>query len=223
MDYSGPQTVDLLEVQTLNLAMLELLRCEQRGASLRQSLSPRLQPLVAALTDLHIRRLAQSPFLLLSLRERDDAYWQGLLADDPNHDLFATGGSAAHECQRVQSAATGFLWQLARRNSYAARLVCGATLTWCEQLAGFSLFELLRRTGDCDDLLQLRLAGNDYFWVRLLGAGLSSDASIRRAAQVCALQTTLADGVAVESRRLSKAACRAPVPTVTVSGSVDRF
>lgn len=223
MNYSGPQTVDFSEVQTLNLATLELLRAEQQGDAFRQGLSRRLRPLVLALTDLQITRLGAAPFLLLSLREQDEVYWQRLLADDPRRDLFTPKRSTSGDSQRLQSAAIGFLWQLARRNPYAARLVCGASLAWCEQLAGLSLFELLRWTADRDDLLQLRLADNEHFWIRLLGPGLSSDTSIRRAAHLCALQTTLADAVEAQGQRLSAAACSAPAPTLTVTRSLNRL
>lgn len=216
MDYLGPQPADLADVYALNRALLDCLRSERCGQMLRSQLAPPLRPLIPALTDLQIMRLAALPFLLLTVRERDDHYWDQLLTDDPNQDLFATTAEPRAECDSIVAATIGFMWQLARRNPYTARLVSGATLYWCEQLAAHSLFELLQRAVKRRDLLGLRLSDNDVFWKRLLGPGLSSQPDIRNSAHLCALQTVLTADNDVEFRRLRTAACRTSVPTFGV-------
>ncbi|MDH3532301.1 MAG: hypothetical protein OEO82_05180 [Gammaproteobacteria bacterium] len=216
MDYSGPRPADLADVYALNFALLACVRSARGGAALRLQLPPSLQPLLAGLTDRQVQRLASAPFLLLSLRERDDVYWTQLLADGASRDLFATRPGAIDECGRIVAATMGFVWQLSRRSPYSARLLFGASQSWCERVAARPLFELLCRTTDRTDLLGLRLADNENFWGRLLQAGLSSASDIRRAAQLCALQTMLTDGSRSDVRRLPTAACSAAVPTMSV-------
>lgn len=219
MDYSVPEAADLFEVQSLNLATLQLARSREHGAPLRQALPLSLQPLVVALTDLQIQRLATAPFLILSLRERDDAYWQRMFAEDSNQDLFAQQHPSSDETARIVSAAAGFLWHLVRRNPYAVRLICTASFDWCERLMACPLFELMRRTANRDDLLDLRFADDEQFWRRLLSAGLSSDIAIRSAAHLCALQSALTDCTLPEPGRVPAAACRTAVPSLSVADS----
>lgn len=216
MDYSGPRPADLADVHALNVALLACVRSTRGGAALRLQLPLSVQPLLAALTDQQMQRLAKAPFLLMSLRERDDVYWTQLLGDGANRDLFATSPIAVDDCSRIVAATIGFAWQLSRRNPYSARLLFGASLSWCERVATRPLFELLCRTADRTDVLGLRLARNEDFWQRLLRGGLSSESDIRRAAQLCALQTMLTDGNSSEYRRLQTAACSAAVPTMSV-------
>jgi len=156
MDFSGPQKAEFNNVRSLNLAFLDSLRTSPDAAVLLEAFSPKLRPLVSGLTDLQSRRLAETPFLLLSLREQDDDYWSVLFADDPNGDLFAVGPTGGRD-RHLAAAALGFLWQLAQHNPYAVRLVSGATINWCERLANCTLLRLLQRTADRTDLLRPRI------------------------------------------------------------------
>ncbi len=217
MEFSGPERADLADVQSLNHAFLECVRSDRSGQTLREQLPPSLQPVIAAISDLQIRRLAASPFLLLSLRESDDDYWDRLFAQGPNGDLFNSTRIASDATHRIVAATLGFLWQLVRRDPHAARLVCGASVNWCEQLAARTLLGLLQLVADRSDLLGPRLAGSEAFWRRLLGPGLSSERNIRSAAHLCALQTVLTDNAAKPYNRLRAAACSAPVPTLSVA------
>ena len=217
MHFSTPEPADLADVQSLNAAFLHGMRADLAGHPLREQLAPSLRPLICGLTELQIVRLASAPFLLLSLREYDDDYWNLLLADEPNRDLFLPGPAAANEFCRISAAALAFLWQLARHNAYAARLVCGATLDWCERLASCSLFSVLQRTADRGDLIHPRLGHDESFWRRLLGAGLSSEHDVRNAAQLCALQVVLTESHIAARGLLPAAACRAQVPTLRVT------
>ncbi|MCH7636095.1 MAG: hypothetical protein IIA12_00295 [Proteobacteria bacterium] len=215
MDFNGPEPADLAEVQSLNIAFLEYLRAAPDGQLLQQ-LPTSLRPAVVALTDRQVQRLAAVPFLLLTMRESDHAYWARLFGDRPMGDLFACAPVVVDELGRITSATLGFVWQLSRRNPYATRLVCGGSLDWCEQLAACTLLRLLQRAVDHQDLIGVRYAGSIEFWHRLLGAGLSSEVGVRRAAHLCALQTVLTSRELTSGSRLRAAACHSAVPTLSV-------
>ncbi len=191
MDFNGPDAADFAEVAALNQAFLARLRSPGApGATLRRQLPANLHEVVAALRDLQVERLASSPFLLLSLRERDPGYWQRLAGKHATPDLFSTANDNGDE---ITAAALSFLWHLARRNPYAVRLVAGADNGWCSIMSGNTLFTLLRHASSRPDLLRPRLAGNGAFWSKLLGPGLDSNPDIRRAAHTTCLQTLLTD------------------------------
>lgn len=221
MDFSGPEPADFANVESLNHAFLLQLRGASRGQHLRQEFSPSVQSMVRGLTDLQIERLSATPFLLLSLRECDAGYWRDLCGDDRNAGLFVAVDRDI-ESGYLSAAALAFLWQLALRNPYAARLVSGATLSWCEQLADGTLLQLLQRTTGRRDLLQPRLAGNTAFWNKLLGPGLSSEQEVRKAAHLAALQAVLTGDPATQYRPLRAAACRSSAPSRQVAGRTRR-
>ena len=214
MDFTGPEAADLQDVRSLNAAFLDYLRGTP-GAPLRAAMPAALRAAVAGLTDRQIERLAEAPFLLLSLRESDDAYWGRMLAEVPSGDLFAPASAAP--LRAIAAATLGFLWQLARRNPYATRLVSGASLSWCERLADCTLLRL-QRFADRDGLVGPRFPGDAGFWHRLLGAGLSSERNVRRAAQLCALQATLAIASTAGAQRFRSAACHSTLPLLELRG-----
>jgi len=216
MDFSGPEPADFANVESLNHAFLLQLRAPIRGRRLRCQLPSPVRELVKALTDLHVERLSVTPFLLLSLREHDEDYWRGLTSDDRNFDLLAVNDGDAEEAQ-LAAAGLAFLWQLARRNPYAARLVSGATLNRCEHLGDCTLLQLLQRITGRSDLMQPRQADNEEFWRKLLGPGLSSEREVRRAAHLAALQSILTDEPAVRYRPTRAAACSTAVPSLQVA------
>lgn len=220
MDYSGPEPADFANVTSLNHAFLSSLRRPTRGQQLRRQMTTRARSVIRNLTDLQISRLSATPFMLMSLRERDLEYWQSLFADAANEDLFL---SAAIEPDTEQLATAGiaFLWQLARRNPYTARLLCGATIRWCEELTDRTLLRLLQQTCRRNDLLQPRLAGSDEFWRKLLGPGLSSEVQVRNAAHLAALQSILTEDPVAQYRPLKAAACSTLVPSLRVAERKD--
>lgn len=213
MDYSGPEFSDLKDVQSINLAFLTFLS-RTDGQHLRSLLPQDLQPALTALRPRQLERLAAVPFLLLSLNETNDDYWRSSPRGKSIRDLFTPAQDVANPLCRVATAAVGFLWQLARRNPYAARITCGASLAWCEQLAEQTLLQVLEiAAADCQTLLPRR-ADDKIFWHRLLGAGVSTEASIRRAAHMSALQTVLLPLAAAPARRFRSAACYSSIPSV---------
>jgi len=213
MDFKGPEAADLINVRSLNVAFLEYLSGPQ-GEQLRQALPAPLRPAVAAMRDRQVKRLAAVPFLLFTLSESDDAYWDRLLVDRPVRDLFASTHKHIDPLGQITSAALGFLWQLARKNAYATRLLSGGSLHWCEQLASCTLLCVLQCAVENQDLIGPRLPGNTVFWHRLLGAGLSSEADVRRAAHLYALQTILIPADAAGRQRFRSAACHSSVPAL---------
>ena len=215
MDYAVPTAADLADVNSLNRALLGALQ-GSHGEPLQRALPASCRAAVASLTELQIERLAGLPFLLFSLHEQDDLYWEELLDDDPHRDLFVVNDAVTEDHSRLGAAAIGFAWQLARRNPYTARLVCGASLAWCERLASRPLLDVLLRAVDRSDLLIPRQADNEDFWQRLLGAGLSAESNVRRAAHLSALHVILTTVGGQYRRRLPSAACRAAVPTISM-------
>ena len=215
MDYSVPTSKDLADVHSLNYALLKAM-CGAGGEALRRLLPAHCQAVITALTDLQVQRLAAAPFLLFSLHEQDGFYWQQVFADDRHGDLFAVNDKLPEERSRIVAAAVSFAWQLARRDPYIARLVCGASVDWCRQLAARPLIEVLDRAAHRADLLLPRLAANETFWRRLLGAGVSADCNVRSAAQLAALQIILTGQDQDEQQQLPSAACRAAVPTISM-------
>lgn len=216
MDFSGPEAADFANVMSINHAFLRRLRESTRGRLLRQQMVASAQPLLRGLTDLQIDRLAAAPFLLLSLRERDDDYWQDISADSRAIDLLSIDQDQ-FDGKQLDVAALAFLWQLARRNPYAARLVSGASIEWSEQLANCTLLQLLQRTTMRNDMLQPRLAANADFWTKLLGPGLSSKKDVRAAAHLAALQTVLTDDSKSDYQSARAAACRSQAPSLRVA------
>jgi len=220
MDYSGPEPADFANVTSLNHAFLSGLRRPARGRQLRRQMTSPVRSVVRNLTDLQINRLSATPFMLMSLRERDVQYWQSLFVESANEDLFLSA-VAEPDTELLATAGIAFLWQLARRNPYAARLLCGATIGWCEELTNRTLWRLLQQTCRRNDLLQPRLAGSDVFWDKLLGPGLSSEAPVRSAAHLAALQSILTEDPVAQYRPIKAAACSTLVPSLRVAERKD--
>jgi hypothetical protein len=75
MEFRGPEEADFENVAALNRAWLTLL---QHQTELRRGLEVLPAELIERITNLtltEITRLAQTPFLLFSFREDEDAYW----------------------------------------------------------------------------------------------------------------------------------------------------
>jgi hypothetical protein len=217
MEFSGPEAADFANVRALNCAFLEHLCQPGSGKSLRCQFSSGIEPLVAGLTGLQIGRLAEAPFLLFSLREFDDDYWGGIFSAGPTGDLFTPDELPSDENRQIIAATIGFLWQLASRNPYAARISSGASLNWCEQLADCTLLHILQCCAGRPDLLVPRLVDNNDLWTKLLSAGISSETEVRAAAQQCALQTLLTRPNDSSYHPLRAAACRLPPNSLQVA------
>ncbi len=211
MDFTGPTPGDYANVRSLNRAFLSVLCNSMQGKLLRQPLHESIRCQLPGLTGLQLERLSESPFLLMSLRERDSSLWHELMAVSPTADLLVARPMQATD--RLIAAVLGFLWQLARHNAYATRLISGASPDWCERLADTTLVELMQNTAGREDLLVARFADESERWSRLLGPGISATKKIRVAAQLSVLQAMLTGAAGPGSRRLRAAACATPVPS----------
>ena len=195
MEYEGLTADDVTNVRALNRAWLRL---ATTGAGR------------VADADRRGKRLGDAPFLLFTLRESETELWSTLLGDQPQPDLFAACPEGGQ--RELQVACLAWLWELARRNPYVARVVAGAPLTWCERIAACPLVRLLRSAADAD-LVRPRFSEDSPMYRRLLLRGGSALRGARRAAQVAAMQAMLTGTDAMQSRGLPAAACRLEAPS----------
>ncbi|MGB5247294.1 MAG: hypothetical protein WBM54_04605 [Woeseia sp.] len=204
MDYRGPQTADFQNIEVLNAGFIGLLHGNPgRASALLAGLPEVLQQRLLGLSVLQRERLAKTPFLLFSFREADSQYWEQLFGAGPVGCLFDKAPAPGIKETELLAAALGFLWQLARDNAYAARLVCSASLHWCELLAERPLLEVIA-TAARADVIRLRHKSDAKLWRKLLYAGVAGEPAIRRAARVCALQTLLTENTQAQPARAAR-------------------
>jgi len=206
MAFDGPAPFDYHNVSALNRAYLSVLQANHNARQSLHQLSSQLSQRITSLTRHQVDRLAAAPFLLLSFRERDNELWEQILSDETGGDLLTR--PLANDLDRLQSAALGFVWQLARQNPYTLRLTCGATLHWCEQIAERTFSTLLAAVAPHPDLLELRRGTDEDLWTKLLVNGVSRDRVVRTAAHASALQTILTRPATPVPRRWAVAACK---------------
>ena len=204
MDYQGPAPDDLANIKALNSSFLRAISGSSADAFSSIS-THKMSPAERT-------RLASAPFLLFSFRERDEEYWGRLLDNDPQYDLIDSAGRPDKQIRQLQVAGLSFLWQLARRNPYAVRLACGASVGWCEQLARLTLVDVLQRAGERGDMLRLRFADDKNLWRRLLASGIAPSYRTRGASHHYALQLMLTRRSTPQATRLSAAACGMRIP-----------
>ena len=204
MEYQGPTPGDLANIHALNRFFLMAWSAPARDRFAAVD--------ARGMTRSQIARLASAPFLLFSFREQDEDYWQRVLGDESQIDLIDSADPADEKIRQLQAAGLSFLWQLVHRNPYAARIVSGASVSWCERLAEQTLVGLLHRVGTRGDLMRLRFEDEKDVWRRLLDAGTSSSYQARLAAQHCALQAMLTQRDARPYNRVSAAACSMRAP-----------
>ena len=205
MEYEGLTQDDLANVCALNRAWLRLRSQDSNGL-------PRL-------SGKRLERLASAPFLLFSLREHDDQWWRSLLDGGPQQDLLEERPIKASNLIALQSAGLAFLWALARRNPYVARLVSGAPLSWCEQIASGTMVQVLECGARCQ-IIEPRFDDASALYKRLWHRGGSALQELRVFAQIGALQAMLTSRELVPYRRMPAAACRMPQPAQRVSDKV---
>ena len=205
MDFEGPDHEDLDNVRALNQAFIDALA---GGAGL-DGAEARLANEIRALGDLRRQRLANCPFLLFSMGHLYEADWP---VDERQRDLLRAEEPTAGTRTKLVTAALGFLWQLARRNAYAARLVTGAPLAWCERLAERTFMELFAIGEQHPQLVTAMRSDDQPFWSKLIDAGTSDDGRVRRAARLSALQTILTASASKKLQQLPAAACSMPSP-----------
>ena len=214
MEYQGPEPADLANVCALNINYLDWLRARGSDRAAEVPATPEIGAALAGMSRLQLERLSRVPFLLMSFREYDEGLWRSLLEENPAADLFHAMQAPDEDAIRLIAAGLGFLWQLSKRNPYAARLVSGASLDWCEQLAACTLVELYSRVIMENRLLEPRMFHSPDLWQKLLNAGVSARKDVRMAARVSALQIVLTRGSRGAYRHLAAAACNMPAVAI---------
>lgn len=215
MEFPGPDTADLAQVESLNRAFLEHLGRE--GRSLASRLPPGIAAALVQAGGIARDRLAKCPFLLFSLREADEQAWSDVFNGGTEPDLVDALARPTVAESRIVSAALAFLWPFACRNPYAARVVSGAPVHWCERLAESRLLDLIEFASNRGGLLSLRFADNGNFWRRMAFAGTSDETAVRQAARITALQDLLTRPPGPGPLKLPAAACRMPAPALQVA------
>lgn len=216
MPYRGPQVVDLNEISALNLVFIRLLADASEASTLLTAMPSDVAERLGSLSNRERASVAAVPFLVFSLRERDDDYWEQLCAEAVNLDLLADSAAVSAGRARFVSAALGFMWQMSRRNPYTLRLISGASLHWCERLAEQPLMTVIQRASNRDDILTLR-AGDDHgLWSRLTSTA-AVDKRLRAAVQLSALQSLLFHPGSSADPGWRSAACRSRVPAFRVA------
>ena len=215
--HEGPKATDLENVRALNEAFLTMLR---RSPHARKHLFGLRSDVARQLIELSPRRaarLAEVPFLLFSFRERDEPFWRPAFEVDTTQDLFATAQQTHGDVSRLIDAGLGFIWQLAKQNPYVLRMLCGASVHWCEQIAEHPLIQILGFASSNHEMLVIRLEKKTEVWLKLLDAGVSDLREVRRAAHISALQTVLTYTEEVAKTAWASAACRTQTPILKVA------
>jgi hypothetical protein len=205
MSYTGPTQADYVNIQALNREFLRLLRVHP----IRLGLDGVHQRRLAALGRQQLEWLAATPFLLFTIQENDELIWRAICRADPNTDLFENGGANNAGISNLLATTVGYLWQLAQKNPYSLRLICGASPSWCDMISAVTYFELLTLTRYRDDLLRLRQAQDVDIWGKLLAEGVRAERHVRSAAHIAALQTLLTGYPAATAVAWPIAACKA--------------
>ncbi len=221
MEFTGPVATDFENVRSLNGAFLALLRQDAAARRCLQELPPGLADRLCSLTDGQAENLASAPFLLFSFRERDDEFWRSHLTDACSGDLFAVAEPPSDGVGRLIAAGLSFVWQLAKQNAYAARLICGASLHWCEELTERTIFHVLATAGRNPEVLTLRCDSDAELWSRLVQGGVSRELLVRRATHISALQALLTRACLPARRKWAAAACVSKAPSLKVAERPD--
>lgn len=203
MAFTGPADHDMNNVYALNAALFTVIDRHGDWIEAPPVLATRLESLGRDERE----RLARTPLLLLSVGEQDLKRWSPVFDSSHCRDLVSEMREPPPRVAELAAATLSFLWQLARRDSYAARVLSGASIEWCERLAGSLLLDVLAFGTREPELLSLRLGSKATFWNKLLAASVSRERDIRRAARVCALQTALTSADEVRRPTRRAAAC----------------
>lgn len=214
MQYLGPDAADIAHVHSLNTAYIAYLA---QSPAARLAWPSELSALFEQASPVGRARVARSPFLIFSLAGYDVPRWQSIFASEPEAQLFAERSPPGIAEIEVVSATLTFLWQFVRRSPYAARVVSGASVAWCDALAASTPIELSRIATTTNDLLGLRFRRNTAMWRKMLTAGTSAETVVRSAARITALHTVLTRPVAESYPRVSAAACKIPTPSRSVA------
>lgn len=210
MEYQALTGSDLANIAALNEEYL-LIQSRRPGAG-------ETAKAIAALRPAQRSWLARTPLLLFSIRERDLERWAQLDDVIRNPDLFVRQCGIERQLAQVAAAAAAFAWQLAHRNPYPLRLLFDASSDWIALIAAARFLDVVKFAQASPSLLALREIDDPAFWPRLLGAGVSRERDVRRAARLSALQSMYARPRNGErGGSWPAAACAVPKPRLRVA------
>ena len=216
MDYEGLEPADLANVEALNRAFLLWLR-DPSKRTIRDAEVASLARRLSTLNECEIARLSRTPFLLMSIQDRDERRWRAVFENRCSADLFDGSCRPGRQESSILMATLGFLWSMARRNPYAARLVSGTSLEWCDQLAGRPVMEVFEHAAQFSPPVPRRADDSD-FWRKLIDAGTSIRKDVRLAARISALHTTITRSAAkTTTGPVAVAACDMPPVSMQVT------
>ena len=217
MEFEPLTPAVLANVRALNGRFLD---CIAAGTDPLLAAPPQRITAIRELRPVQRARLAECPFLLFAPDCNNADRWARLFRGTQRELAHARSRDHGSGSQGVLAAAIAFLWQLSQHNLYAARLVSGASLGWCERLAEQALVDVVQAAADEPGLLGLRRARDTRLWNRLLGAGVSMEADIAAAARLAAWQLLMTRGW--QERGLSRraAACAAQAPAARSRSAV---
>ncbi len=221
MNFNGPVATDFENVRCLNRAYLGLLREDAAARRCLGELPASLAERLCTLSDSQADSLASAPFLLFSFRARDDDFWRSRLGNRASGDLFVAAEPPSDGLGRLIAAGLSFVWQLAKQNAYAARLICGASLHWCEELTENTIFHVLETAGSSRDVLTLRCGSDVELWSKLLRGGVSRELQLRQASHISALHALLTRACLPTHRQWAAAACLSRTPSLKVAERPD--
>ena len=204
MFYDGPTKTDYVNIHALNREFLRLLRSNPTQFGLDALQAARL----AALGRQQMERLASTPFLLFAMQENDESAWREICSGDPNNDLFVTAAGSDPSISDLIATTVGFLWQLAKQNPYAVRMICGASQAWCDTITELTYIELITLARRRHDLVKLRQAPNADIWSKLLVDGVRAEQHVKTAAHIAVLQTLLTSHSTTSTAAWPIAACK---------------
>ena len=131
MQAGGFNSEVVSEVCSLNQAFIKtMLSAAEAG---RMALEPRLKASLQSAHEAATGSVGRCPFLLYRLEFPPPAVHEGAAS--------LLGGDS-DGATSLASMTLAFLWQLARSDMAAARIVAGASAAWCQDLAGRPLAEL---------------------------------------------------------------------------------
>lgn len=218
MTYDIPTVSDYVNVRALNREFLRLARTSPAYIDFDSVQRHSLLALGAKQRE----NLAATPFLLFSLHDYDTATWQQLLSGERANDMFRNLSTTPAEISNLLTATIAFLWQLAQRNPYAARLISGAEAQWCERISAVTSFDLVSRVNQRADLLTIRRTASTDIWAKLLDPGVSPKHPIRSAAHMAVLQALLATPSAALTTAWPLAACKTQRPHLQVADDTSK-
>ncbi len=210
MDFRGLDDTTIDNGRALNASFLALATGPAPPRGLEPGFVERLRQLDAT----PLERLANTPFLLFTIAAAEAVPGASRplrgsmeLLDEPMN----------RDEARLVAGTLSLLWSLARTDRHAARFLAGTSSTWCDDIAGTVLMDVLETTRRFETLVVPRSVAQRGFWDKLFVSACDRRSCVRRAAQQSALQCVLTEVREDAYDRVAVAACRKRVAVERVA------